>query len=143
MATREGQWTIHVSLHARSDGAGTFTNMPAADTFLFSSHRHITKVDLTGMTYIRLKVNKQATAGNTGAKLILRYSPTFSTTVGSYIDIGTSECSVTVDVTNTYLDSGWIEIDDSAKDDVFIAVVGNGGNGTLDPTFGNISISAI
>lgn len=25
--------------------------------------------------------------------------------------------------------------------DVFICIVGNGGNGTLDPVFGNISIS--
>ena len=136
---------MHVTIHAEVDAAATFTNMPAADTFLFSSHRHVTMVDVSGFTQVRLKVNKQGTAGQTGAKLILRYSSTFSTTVGNYSDIGTSEVSVDIDTTNSYLDSGWIDLNDDVLsvdgDDIFLAVVGNGGNATLDPTFGNISVS--
>lgn len=135
---------MNVTIHAEVDAAATFTNMPVADTFLFNSHRHITKVDVAGFSEVRLKVNKQATAGSTGAKLILRYSPTFSTSVANYTDIGVSEVSVNIDVTNSFLDSGWIEIHPDVyvgDDDVFLAVVGNGGNATLDPTFGNISVS--
>lgn len=116
---REGSYTLHATIHAEADAAATFTNMPSADTFLFSSHRHIVLVDLEGMTKIRLKVNKQATAGATNAKLILRYSTSFSTNVGDYLDIGTSEVSVTIDVTNSYLDSGWIDIDDNAKTNIY------------------------
>lgn len=140
---RLGLYTLHATIHSEADSAATFTNMPAADTFLFSSHRHVTLVDLEGMSKIRLKVNKQATAGSVGSKLILRYSLTFSTSVGNYSDIGTSEVSVNIDNTNTFLDSGWVDIHNDAKSDVYICVVGNGGNGTLDPQFGNISISCI
>lgn len=119
--------------------------MPAANTFLFGSHRHVTLMDISGMTYIRLKVNKQATAGQAGAKLIAMYSPSFSTNVSSYIDVGKSEVSVPIDSVNTYLDSGWIEIVNEARDagDIYLAIVGSGGNGTLDPQFGNISVSFI
>lgn len=140
---RPGTWTLHATIHGEADAAATWSNMPAADTFLFGSHRHVVLVDLEGMTQIRLKVNKQGTAGNSGSKLILRFSPTFSTTVGDYSDVGTSEISVTIDVTNKFLDSGWMDITNEAKTDVYLAVVGNGGNAVLDPQFGNISISAM
>ena len=143
MSIKSGSWTTHVTIHANAAGAGTFTNMPTADTFLFSSHRHVTLVDVTGMTYVRLKVNKQATAAPSGAKLILRYNSTFSTTASDYSSIGTSEVSVGIDVTNQHLDSGWVELDPSALSfgDIYLAVIGNGGNGTLDPAFGSIGVS--
>ncbi|MEO6513265.1 MAG: hypothetical protein ABIR37_01140 [Candidatus Saccharimonadales bacterium] len=140
---RTGNWTAQYTINAASAAVATFTNMPAADAFLFSSTRHIVLADLSGMTYVRLKVNKQTTAATSGAKLTLRYSPTFSTVVSDYIDIGITEVSVGVDVVNQYLTSSWVEIDSTALcyEDVYLAVVGSGGNGTLDPTFGNISVS--
>ena len=140
---RTGNWTSQISIHANAAAAGTFTNMPAADTFLFSSHRHITVADVSGMTYVRFKVNKQGTAASSGAKLILRYSSNFSTTVSDYVDIGVSEVSLPVDTTNASLITDWIEIDPTALgyEDIYLAVIGNGGNGTLDPAFGNISVS--
>ena len=141
--SKQGNWAMHATIHAEVDAAATFTNMPAGDTFLFSSHRHVILLDLEGMTQIRLKVNKQATAGAASAKLIIRFSPTFSTTVGNYQDIGTSEVSVAINTTNAYLDSGWIDIKEEAKTDVYVAIVGNGGDGILAPQFGNISISAV
>jgi hypothetical protein len=134
---------MHITISGGVEAASTFTNMPAADTFLFSSFRHVTLADVSGMTYVRLKVNKQATAGNAGSKLILRYSPAFSTVVSDYVDIGTSEVSVTIDGTNLFLDSGWIEIDPSAVgyEDIYLAVIGTGGNGIKDPQFGSIGAS--
>lgn len=113
--------------------------MPAADTFLFSSARHIQLVDLNGFNYCRLKVNKLTTAGAASSALELRYATTYSTTVGNYAQLGTSAVSVGINVQNQYLDTGWIEIAPDAKTDVFIAVVGSGGDGALDPAFGNIS----
>jgi hypothetical protein len=140
---RYGPWTAQHTIHSDAATVGTFTNMPSAATFLFSSTRHITMVDVSGMTYVRLKVNKQATAASSGSKLILRYSPTFSTNVANYVDIGVSEVSVSVDATNTLLVTEWIEIEPTAlgHGDICLAVIGTGGNGTLDPQFGSISAS--
>lgn len=140
---KPGAWAISMVLSGRVDGNGTFTNMPAADTFLFSSARHIQLIDLTGMSAVRFKVNKLTTAGASGAKLTLKYSPTYSTSVANYVDIGTSPVEVGVDVTNQYLDSGWIDLDPSALGDVYLAVVGSGGDGVLDPAFGVISVSFV
>jgi hypothetical protein len=121
------------------DPAGfTWTNMPLAATFLSGSHRHILKVDLTNFTQVRLIVNKQGTAGAAASKLILRYRTAFSTTVGDYSDIGTSEVNVAVNVQNTVQVSNWINITANAKADVFVCLVGSGGDGALDPVFGNI-----
>lgn len=140
---RTGNWSAQYTIYARSDGATAYTNMPAADSFLFNSHRHVVLVDVSGMTYVRFKVNKQGTAGTAGSTLTLRYSPVFSTDTADYSDIGVTPVSVSIDVTNQYLATDWIEIDPSAigYEDVYLAVIGNGGSGTTDPVFGNISAS--
>lgn len=144
------------SLHSHAGGSGgvlrvvfatpvlaalVWTNMPAALSFLFSTAsvgKEIQKVDLTNFTQCRLLVNKQGTAGVAGSKLILRYRTAFNQTVANYSDIGTSEVSVAVNVQNAFLDTGWINIVAGAKADVFIAVLGSGGDGALDPAFGPI-----
>jgi hypothetical protein len=70
--------------------------------------------------------------------LILRYRTAFSTTVGDYLDIGTSEVSVAVNTTNTILSTSWIDLVAGAKADIFLSLVGSGGDGVLDPAFGQI-----
>jgi len=117
----------------------TWTNMPAAVTFFSGSHRHVTRADLTNYSQVRFVVNKQGTAGQSGSKLILRYRTAFSTTVGNYSDIGASEVSVAVDTTNTVLSTAWTDLAAEAKADVFVCIAGSGGNGTIDPIFGNIA----
>jgi hypothetical protein len=141
---REGPYAMHTTIHGAANAAATWTNMPAADTFLFGSYRHVMPVDVSGFVQVRLKVNKQATAGAAGSKLILRFAQTFSTSVANYADIGVTEVSVPIDTTNTVLESGWVDISGDVPpgdDDVFLAVIGSGGNGTLDPQFGTISVS--
>lgn len=133
-----GAGQLLVPLQAATAAAITWTNMPLAATFLFGSHRHILKADLSTYTQCRLVVNKQTVAGAAASKLILRYRTTFSVTVGDYSDIGTSEVSVAVNVTNTVLSTNWVNLATGAKADVFITVVGSGGDGVLDPTFGSI-----
>jgi hypothetical protein len=116
--------------------------MPAALSFLFSTAtvgKEITKADLTNFTQCRLLANKQGVAATAGAKLILRYRTAFNQTASNYSDIGISEVSVAVNVLNTFLDTGWINLAAGAKADVFIAVLGSGGNGALDPAFGQIA----
>lgn len=117
----------------------TWTNMPLADTLLNGSHRHVTKVDLTEFTQVRLIVNKQATAGAAASKIRLVYATTFQTAPAGYSAIGASEVSCSpLNVQNTVLASSWINLVAGAKADVFLALVGSGGDGTLDPGFGSI-----
>jgi hypothetical protein len=140
---REGSWTAQYTIHADAN-AGQWLNMPTGTNFLFSSPRHIVAVDVNGMTYVRLKVNRLATAANSGSKFVLKYSPTYSTDPASYIDIGTSEVSVLVDTPNTYLMSNWIPLNNDCRvyDDIYLAVISvtGSGNGNADPEFGNISV---
>ena len=142
---RTGNWTAQYTIHASSDADAVYTNLPTGESFLFGSHRHVTMVDVTGMTYVRLKVNKLGVAASAGTKLVLRYSTSFSATPTSYVDIGTSEVSVPIDVVNVYQYTAWVPIDPSAfvPDDIFLAVIAvhGGGSTNLDPAFGNISVS--
>lgn len=121
------------------NAAATWTNMPLAATLFAGSHRHVVKADLSDFTQVRLVVNKQATAGAANAVLELRYATSFATTPAGYSSIGEQVVQVAVNVANTVLDSGWVNLEAGAKGDVFLAVVGSGGDGVLDPTFGNIS----
>lgn len=119
-----------------------WTNMPAALSFLFSTAtvgKCITKADLTNFTQVRLLVNKQATAGAASSKLILRYWTSFTQTVATFADIGASEVSVAVNVQNQFLATAWINLVAGAKADVWLAVLGSGGDGALDPAFGPIT----
>lgn len=119
----------------------TWTNMPAAETlFLASSGRYITNLDLSQFTQVRLVVNKRATAGAASSKLILKYSTTYTATVGSLSNIGTSEVSCAINTTNTVITSSWIDLASGAIDDVYVAVTGSGGDGILDPQFGTINL---
>lgn len=142
---RTGSWTAQYTICADTGADLIYSKMPTGSSFLFGSTRHIQIVDLTGMSYVRLKVNKLGTAAPNGSKLILRYSPTFSSTVTSYTDLGISEVSVPIDTTNVYQLSEWIEIDPSARGfgDVYMAVItsNSSSNGNTGPAFGNISVS--
>jgi hypothetical protein len=131
-----GQLVVPLMVHGANV---TWTNMPVAVTFFAGSYRHVMKVDLSGYTQCRLVVNKLTTAGAAASKLILKYRTAFSTTVGNYSDIGTSEVSVAVNVTNTVLATSWIDLATDAKADVFVALAGSGGDGALDPVFGSIA----
>lgn len=122
-----------------ADGAGlTLTNMAAALAFLAGSHRYATKADLTAFTQCRLIVNKQGTAGAAASKIILRYRTAFDTTAANWVDIGTSEVSVPINVQNAVQVSNWIDIATLAKADVFITLLCSGGDGALDPVVGSI-----
>lgn len=130
-----GQLTITL---VTQGAALAWTNMPAAVTFFNGSHRFATKVDLTSYTQCRLIVNKQATAGSAASIIRLRYITIFNVTVGNWLQIGSSSVQVAVNVQNTVLATGWIDLVAGAKTDVFITLDGSGGDGVLDPTFGSI-----
>ena len=137
---KSGPWTFNVSVCADTDEDIVYTNMPGTDSFLFNSSRHITLADLSGMNTVRMLINKQAVAGNTGSKLTLKYSEVYSLNPSDYVDIGVTPVEVSVDVENTFLKTEWTQLI-APQNDVFLAIIGSGGDGIISPYFGHISIN--
>jgi hypothetical protein len=127
-----------VMMQAQPDSNAIWTNMPAAVTFYQGSLNSMTIVDLTHCTQVRLSLLKRGTAGAAGSTIILRYHTSFASVVGTFSDIGTSEVSVAIDVAASMPDSGWINLAAGAKAEVFTILLGEGGDGAVDPAFGNI-----
>jgi len=138
--SKNGPWAFNVSICADTDEDIVYSNMPAAESFLFNSPRHITLADLSGMNSVRMLVNKQNIAGNTGSKLTLKYSETYSENPSDYTDIGLTPVSVDINVESTFLQSSWVQII-APQNDVFLAIIGSGGDGIISPHFGHISVN--
>lgn len=134
----------HLVVPLTANAAITWTDMPAAATFLNGqSTRAVYKLDLTGYTECKIVViTAGVAAANTGRLAIKYKTTTYSTTVGDYSDIGTGATEVSASCTSTVsqTDSGWITMEAAARADVQVAIVGLGSNGTNDPVFGNIAI---
>lgn len=115
-----------------SPGSGlTLSTVAAADAFLGKSNRNIQQADLTPFTQARLTV-RPTTAATAGTKLVLKYYTSFSTTVGDYVNVGSSEISVGLDSTST-VTSSWINLAAGAKADVFVSIIQTGGDGATNP----------
>lgn len=122
-----------------SSAAITWTDQPSALTELSGSNRARTKFDLSDCTQARLV----ARCGNaaTGATLAAQYSTDQST--WAYLD-GSSGPSVPFDQvlaagTGTPA-SSWVNLAAGAKADVYLRIVGAGGDGAVDPVYSNVAI---
>lgn len=116
-------------------------NMPAALTLFQGLAKHVQLLDTRDFTQVRLLINKGGvTAGVAGSAARLRYHTAFTTTAATYIDIGTTGSpQVSIDTTDALLDSGWHILLPGAKiENLYLALVGSGGNGAVDPDFGAI-----
>jgi hypothetical protein len=121
--------------------AGTWTNMPAASTVGFGTWVNAAKVDLSLFTQGRIVINKLGTAGASSAVIRVRYATSYSQIIGNYLQMGSSEIQGAINVTNSMVDSGWIDLVAGAKaDNIFIVLNGINGDGVLDPVFGNIHV---
>lgn len=134
-----------IAMWARGDSTLTLSNCPAADTLVPSSgvSRMVVKADLSTFRQARLVGQRDGGTVAAGMTMHLRYHTAFSATVADYVIIGSSAVSVACAPASPpkYLDSGWIDLVAGARaDDLFLALVTNGGDGTSDPTFGNIYI---
>lgn len=130
---------IH-NFHSDATANITLTNQVSGEQFLANSNRNITKLDLTRFSEVRLisrVLTNSASVNN--PRLRVRYSTTFTTTLGSMSDIGTSEVAAGMGSTGIS-DSGWIPLAAGAKGDVFVAVTQIGGDGTADPVLGQVSV---
>ena len=121
----------------------TYTNMPAAVGFFAGSAAYIQEVDLTGFTQARLRVNKLGAAGNTNSTIRAVYNTAYSQTASTYSQLGSAAQVQVVPSTtaNAFFDSDWINLAAGAiADNIYIAIVGLNGNGTLDPVYGSITV---
>lgn len=113
-------------------GNVTWTNMPAAATEIFgTAHRRVRK-DLTDVNKIRLSA-RVSTAGSTGSVIYAEYSTDESawTRLTENLSIATP--------TGTKA-STWEDMTAGARGDVFIRIMGSGGDGVADPILGNIAL---
>jgi hypothetical protein len=115
-------------------------NMASALQFFNNQTAYITRADLNQYKRVRLHVMKGGTAGASGSRIILRYrrvSSGFSTTTTDYSDF-TSECSVLINLTNSFITSSWITLPTNAQEDVFLALMQQNGDGSADPVIGGV-----
>ena len=122
-----------------SGAAQPWTNMPLAVTeFLGTTNRRIPAI-LTNRTRVRFASVAGAINAATGAKLHLQYSLN-SGASWNYMDHSAGP-QITVDAMTVDSVSGaWVNLNDAAKADVLLRLVGSGGNGTADPTFAFVVI---
>ncbi len=121
-------------------GAVTATNMTAALNFFAGSAAYITYADLSSYTGVALYINKTATAGAAASRLFLRYRDSYNATATNWTqDISSPVMQFPVNVQNTIITSGFRPLVPSAQSGVYLALMGTGGDGVLDPAFGLIT----
>jgi hypothetical protein len=135
-----GASAYRISVEMFRDGVAIAdTNQPAALRFFKNlPYQAAQLIDLSVYSQVRFNVMKDAVAGAAASKMILRYISNFTTTAANWSDIGTSEVSIATNVQNQALTTGWIDLVAGAKGDVYIGILTSGGDGALDPKFGNI-----
>lgn len=112
-----------------------WANQPVALTEFLGATRHRTKVDLSAATQVRM-VAQQTVAGAAAAKLAAQYS----TDQVTWIYFAATNSPI-MDITNIALKvTGWSNMVAGARTDVFIRLIGYGGNATADPAFGLVTL---
>jgi hypothetical protein len=112
-------------------GNVTWSNQPSAATELFGNVHRRTKADLTNSTQVRL-VARVSTIGAADAIIYAEYSTDENSwsALGNTLAIGGGSAGTRA--------ATWLDVPGGAKGDVFIRVMGSGGDGAADPVLGNI-----
>lgn len=116
--------------------AQAWTDMPAALTELQGSTRNRMKFDMSRYTQARATVRTTA-AGASGAEMRIQYSTDQS--AWSYLD-GAAGPAVAIDAANATQVGAWVSLSAEARSDVFLRVIGIGGDGAVDPSFNLITL---
>ena len=116
-----------------------WTNMPAAMNFFGGTTSPIQLVNLAGYTGVSLTIAKGATAGAANSFLQLRYLTSYNTTSTNYLELNSPGIRSSIDRVNVFVNSGYRSIVGGANAEVYVALVGSGGNGALDPAVGCVT----
>lgn len=112
--------------------------MVSGAAFMNGNDRNVWKVDLSNYTQARLVLRvTTASASANSPRVRLRYHTAFSTTIGDYIDIGTSEIACSLASTGV-IASSWIDLVTAAKADIFLIGSEIGGDGAADPVYASV-----
>jgi archaellum component FlaF (FlaF/FlaG flagellin family) len=138
-----GSFCYQMIWEVQSDqSANTWTNMPAAVTEFDSIALFRTRIDLTDMTEWRIFHRSTSGAGTAACVIGAQYSTNGGATwngldngVGGSISTSQTSCNLAGDFI-----SAWTPLDIPAQADVFLRVVGAGGDGVADPPFGRIQL---
>lgn len=119
----------------------TLSAIPTGLSFAGGTPRCVNNFDLSKFTQIRMNLMLGSVAGPAGSKMIAKYKAgSFSGVAGDWSDIGFSEVSISLSQTpNNYYDTGWINLADLAKTDVFFGLFTSGGNGSSSPVVHNVN----
>lgn len=132
---------IYNSTRVLLNQATTMTNQPNSLEILTSANPglFISRVDLTNFTQVMLQVHVFTASGSVNTpRVILGYSTTYTTTAGSYSDIGTT--AVTCSMSSAgIIQSGWVNLAAGAKADIYITGLTAGGNGSADPVIQGVT----
>lgn len=136
--------TLSVTMAAQTPASSSWSNMPTILSSLFNNFLSVQQVDLTHYRQARL-VAVRTTAVTTAAPasyMFIGSSATGSLTTADYTSIDGAPHGTKVLISGTasnFLTSAWADILPAKKADMFINVVGSGGDGSLDPAFGLIA----
>ena len=131
--------SLDVTFVADASANTTLTAMAAAEDYLATSVRHVTKVDLTAVSQVRFVVKRMATAAAAGAVLNLKYSLTDPASVFSAAAWTAIPAQVSLATANVTLDTGWINMPVGMKvNNVYLAVTQAGGDGSAAPVVGSV-----
>lgn len=136
-----GSGVICVPFHADGSAAFALTNATSSERIALNQPTRMCKfVPLTGMSQVRLVGVQVTTSASVNTpKVKLKYKTgDYSATVGQYAEIG--QVPVELPLTGTGMrDSGWINLAEAAKAEVWVTLTELGGDGTADPAFGHLT----
>jgi hypothetical protein len=132
---------IPFSFHADGSANITLTNQATAEQFLGNSNRNITVLDLSGKADVKLVARIVTNSASVNSpRIIAKYRTTFSTTVGDYVNIGTSEVSCSMSSTGI-VQTSWIPLAAGARiASCFVTITQIGGDAAADPALGPITL---
>lgn len=112
----------------------TWSNMPLAATELFGTTHRRVKIDLTYASQIRLMA-RVSTIGTTNSIIYAEYSTdesAWSTLTANNLAIGGGSAGTRV--------TAWENVPSGALADVFVRIMGSGGDGAADPILGSVHL---
>lgn len=128
--------------HGDASANFALTNATQAEQFPVNQPQRVVKaLDLTGMNKVRM-VGYVSVASNSpgGPRVSLKYKTgAYSTTVAQYSAIGITPVSFNLSPVGP-VDTGWIDMVETAKADVRVAITTQGGDGVLDPALGHLNV---
>lgn len=121
----------------------TLTDALQADGFIAADSSYRWKVDLLGVTQVRLTAAIKTVSASANTPLLqLRAAITDTTTVASMLIMGESSVAVSMftGTVNTVQDSGWIPILGTYQvNNVWLGLMNIGGDGAADPVVNGVT----